>query len=197
MGELGEIIIRSLGLGVGLSMDAFAVSMSNGLKENKMKARKCLYIALVFAIFQGIMPFLGYLLGHAFIRYIEKLLPWIALLLLTFLGMKMIMDGVKKKKQSSEDIEEKHETLTFKVLLLQGIATSIDALSTGLTFSNYTILNAILCVSIIAVVTFTICIIGVYIGKKFGTVLTNKADIVGGIVLIVIGLEIFIKGIFF
>lgn len=197
MGKLGEIIIRSLGLGVGLSMDAFAVSMSNGLKENKMKARKCLYIALVFAIFQGIMPFLGYLLGHAIIRYIEKLLPWIALLLLTFLGMKMIMDGVKKKKQSSEDIEEKHETLTFKVLLLQGIATSIDALSTGLTFSNYTILNAILCVSIIAVVTFIICIIGVYIGKKFGTVLTNKADIVGGIVLIVIGLEIFIKGIFF
>ncbi len=197
MGELSEIIIRSLGLGIGLAMDAFAVSMSDGLKEKKMKVHKCILIALTFAIFQGVMPFLGYILGHAFIQYIEKFIPWIALILLAFLGIKMIVDGIKKKKETIENQNESQDALTIKILLIQGVATSIDALSTGVTFSNYTLLNAIICVSIIAIVTFIICIIGVYVGKKFQAVLSNKADIVGGIILLIIGLEIFIKGLFF
>ena len=192
MSTVGELIIRGLALGVGLAMDAFAVSMSNGLKDSKMNVAKALLIALTFALFQGVMPYIGYLLGHVFISYIEKFIPIIALVLLSFLGIKMIVDSIKSKKDK-EDSKE-YKGLTIKLLLIQAVATSIDALSTGITFADYTYLNALLCVSIIAVVTFIICILGVYIGKKFGVIFANKADIIGGVILIIIGLEIFIKG---
>ena len=188
-----EIIITGLGLGIGLAMDAFAVSMSNGLKENNMKIAKMLLIALTFAIFQGVMPLIGYFVGHAFIKYIEKFVPWIALILLLFLGVKMIIDGIKSIKEKKEE-EQEIKKLTIKVLLVQAIATSIDALSTGVAFSNYQIIEAIICVLIIALVTFIICYLGVIIGKHFGTKLSNYADIFGGVILIIIGLEIFIKG---
>lgn len=188
-----EIFITGLGLGIGLAMDAFAVSMSNGLKENNMKIAKMLLIALTFAIFQGIMPLIGYFVGHAFIKYIEKFVPWIALILLLFLGIKMIIDGIKSTKEKKEE-EKEIKKLTIKVLLVQAIATSIDALSTGVAFSNYQIIEAIICVLIIALVTFIICYLGVIIGKHFGTKLSNYADIFGGVILIIIGLEIFIKG---
>lgn len=192
MSTVGELIIRGLALGVGLAMDAFAVSMSNGLKDSKMNVAKALLIALTFALFQGVMPYIGYLLGHVFISYIEKFIPIIALVLLSFLGIKMIVDSIKSKKDK-EDSKE-YKGLTIKLLLIQAVATSIDALSTGITFADSTYLNALLCVSIIAVVTFIICILGVYIGKKFGVIFANKADIIGGVILIIIGLEIFIKG---
>ena len=188
-----EIIITGLGLGIGLAMDAFAVSMSNGLKENNMKIAKMLLIALTFAIFQGVMPLIGYFVGHSFIKYIEKFVPWIALILLLFLGVKMIIDGIKSIKEKKEE-EQEIKKLTIKVLLVQAIATSIDALSTGVAFSNYQIIEAIICVLIIALVTFIICYLGVIIGKHFGTKLSNYADIFGGVILIIIGLEIFIKG---
>lgn len=188
-----EIIITGLGLGIGLAMDAFAVSMSNGLKENNMKIAKMLLIALTFAIFQGVMPLIGYFVGHAFIKYIEKFVPWIALILLLFLGVKMIIDGIKSIKEKKEE-EQEIKKLSIKVLLVQAIATSIDALSTGVAFSNYQIIEAIICVLIIALVTFIICYLGVIIGKHFGTKLSNYADIFGGVILIIIGLEIFIKG---
>lgn len=187
-----ELIIRALGLGVGLAMDAFSVSMSNGLKNKQMSFKRALIIALTFAIFQGIMPYLGYLLGHAILASIFKIIPYVALFLLSFLGIKMIIEACKNKKE-----EDKQETkdFTFKVLLIQAIATSLDALATGLTFSNYSYLESLFVVLIIALVTLIICLIGVYIGKKFGLILKNKADIFGGIILIIIGLEIFIKGI--
>ena len=188
-----EIIITGLGLGIGLAMDAFAVSMSNGLKENNMKIAKMLLIALTFAIFQGVMPLIGYFVGHSFIKYIEKFVPWIALILLLFLGVKMIIDGIKSIKEKKEE-EQEIKKLSIKVLLVQAIATSIDALSTGVAFSNYQIIEAIICVLIIALVTFIICYLGVIIGKHFGTKLSNYADIFGGVILIIIGLEIFIKG---
>lgn len=188
-----EIIITGLGLGIGLAMDAFAVSMSNGLKENNMKIAKMLLIALTFAIFQGVMPLIGYFVGHSFIKYIEKFVPWIALILLLFLGVKMIIDGIKSIKEKKEE-EQEIKKLTIKVLLVQAIATSIDALSTGVAFSNYQIIEAIICVLIIALVTFIICYLGVIIGKHFGTKLSNYADVFGGVILIIIGLEIFIKG---
>lgn len=188
-----EIIITGLGLGIGLAMDAFAVSMSNGLKENNMKIAKMLLISLTFAIFQGVMPLIGYFVGHAFIKYIEKFVPWIALILLLFLGVKMIIDGIKSIKEKKEE-EKEIKKLSIKVLLVQAIATSIDALSTGVAFSNYQIIEAIICVLIIALVTFIICYLGVIIGKHFGTKLSNYADIFGGVILIIIGLEIFIKG---
>ena len=164
-----EIVIRALGLGVALAMDAFAVSMSNGLKENKMKVAKMIVIALTFAIFQAAMPMIGYLIGHAFINYISKLIPYIALALLGFLGIKMIIDSKKEKKENEDYCEL---SITYKVLIVQAIATSIDALSSGLAFADYTLIQALISVGIIAIVTFIICFIG-----------------------IIIGLEIFIKGI--
>lgn len=187
-----EFYLQSAFLGVALAMDACAVSMSNGLNESKMRLNKIIFISFMFALFQAIMPLIGYFVGHAFIKYIELYIPWIALILLLFLGIKMIIGSIKNK-----DKEENSDKLTFKIILLQAIATSIDALSVGITISDYNILQAIVCASIIAFITFIICVVAHYIGKKFGDKFGNKAQIFGGIILIIIGLEIFIKGMFF
>lgn len=187
-----EVIITSLFLGIGLAMDASAVSMANGLNEPKMKFKKVLLIAFMFGIFQGIMPLTGYLVGTAFLTKIEWIIPWIALILLGFIGGKMLIDGIKHK-ENKNNVKD----LTFKILFVQTIATSIDALSVGFSIANYTLVEALVCVLIVAVVTFAIAIISVYIGKKFGTKLGNKAEILGGIILIAIGIEIFISGMFF
>lgn len=191
------VIFTGIGLGVGLAMDAFAVSMSNGLKENKMKFSKVLLIAFVFGLFQGVMPLIGYLVGNSFVKYIEKFIPFIALALLGFLGIKMIIDFVKERKEKKNVCECDNKKLTFKVLIVQAIATSIDALSTGLAFSDYNIYDALIVVSLIAIITFILCVIGVFIGKKFGTLISCYATLIGGIILILIGLEIFITGIWF
>ena len=192
-----KVILTGIGLGIGLAMDAFAVSMSNGLKENKMKLKKILLIAITFGIFQGVMPLIGYLVGYSLIEYIDKFVPWIALALLGFLGIKMIIDGIKEIKDGNKDDDVCHceNCLSVKVLLVQAIATSIDALSAGLSFSNYKIIDAVIVVSIVAIITTIICIAGVYIGKKFGTKLSKYAAFIGGAVLIIIGLEIFLTGI--
>lgn len=184
-----RLIITSILLGIGLAMDACAVSMANGLKEPKMKVNKILLIAFVFGIFQGLMPLLGYIVGSNILNKIDWIIPWIALFLLGFIGGKMIYDGLHE-----EDNAECCHTLTFKLLIIQAIATSIDALSVGVSISNYILFDAIICVSIITVVTFIICFIGVFIGKKFGDSLGNKAEILGGIILIAIGIEIYITG---
>ena len=158
-----------------------------------MKKTKFLSIAGVFAFFQALMPLIGWVFVHTLLNYFkifEKFIPWIALILLSFIGIKMIAEAVKQK-----DEEEKKETLTFKLLIVQGIATSIDALSAGFTIAEYQILSAILCAVIISVVTFVICIVGLLIGKKVGKMFSAKAQIFGGIILIGIGLEIFISGV--
>lgn len=191
------VIFTGIGLGVGLAMDAFAVSMSNGLKESKMKLSKVLLIAFMFGLFQGVMPLIGYLVGNSFVKYIEKFIPFIALALLSFLGIKMIIDFVKERKENNEQCNIVEQKLTFKVLIVQAIATSIDALSTGLAFSDYNIYDALIVVGLIAIITFVLCIIGVFIGKKFGTLIRCYATLIGGIILILIGLEIFITGIWF
>ena len=188
---IATLITTSIFLGIGLAMDACSVSMANGLNEPKMKLGKVLLISIMFGFFQAAMPLLGYFVGSAVLQYIEKFIPWIALGLLLFVGGKMIIDGIKGEE------EEEAKALTFKVLIVQAIATSIDALSVGFTIADYTIIQALVCTMIIAVVTFGICVGGVYIGKKFGTKLGSKAVILGGIILICIGLEIFISGMFF
>lgn len=184
-----RLIITSILLGVGLAMDACAVSMANGLKEPKMKINKILLVALTFGLFQGLMPLIGYLVGATILDKIEWIVPWIALVLLGFIGGKMIYDGVN----DDEQVECCH-TLTLKMLLIQAVATSIDALSVGVSIANYVLIDALICVSIIAVVTMIICYIAVFIGKRFGNSLGNKAEILGGIILISIGIEIFITG---
>lgn len=182
--------VNSIMLGVGLAMDAFSVSLANGLNENKMKKSKMSAIAGVFAVFQAIMPLLGWICVHTVVQYFrsfEKFIPWIALLLLCYIGGKMLFDGIKNKGKETDN-----KKLTFSMLIVQGIATSIDALSVGFTIAEYNYLMAIVAALIIAVVTFIICMFGLIIGKKFGTKLSNKASILGGVILIGIGLEIFI-----
>ncbi len=185
---------NSVLLGVGLAMDAFSVSLANGLNDSKMKAGRVCGIAGVFAGFQALMPMLGWICVHTILQYFqafEKLIPWIALILLAYIGGKMLLEGIKNE----EEVEEVKK-LSIGTLMVQGVATSIDALSVGFTIAEYDWLMALVCALIIAVVTFFICVAGLQIGKKFGTRLSNKASILGGGILIAIGLEIFITSFF-
>ena len=193
--KLGLIFFtNSILLGVGLAMDAFSVSMANGLNEPFMKRRKLFSIAGIFAFFQALMPILGWVCVHTVVEHFkafEKFIPWIALLLLCYIGGKMISDGIKCKNECPEPVK-----LGILSLMVQGIATSIDALSVGFTIADYLFPAAFLSAVIIAAVTFVICTAGLFIGKKFGTKLSNKAQFLGGGILIFIGLEIFITSIF-
>lgn len=187
-------ITNSVFLGVGLAMDAFSVSLANGLNEPRMKMKKMSLIAGVFAFFQALMPMTGWFFVHTAVRYFkmfEIFIPWIALILLLFIGGEMIAEGLK-----NEDSENEKPKVGLTALLIQGIATSIDALSVGFTIAEYDLNMAVVCSLIIAAVTFVICMAGLVIGKKFGTKLSNRATILGGVILIVIGLEIFITGVF-
>lgn len=196
-------------LGVGLAMDAFSVSAANGLAEPNMKKSKEFSISGTFAFFQFLMPMLGWVLvrfaAEQFTAF-QKAVPYIALVLLLFIGGKMLYEGIKNKGdddingEKGEKGEKGEETtavtkLTLLRLLVQGIATSIDALSVGFTIAEYKVTEALVCSAIVAAVTFGICVAGTYIGKKFGTKLAGKATILGGVILIIIGLEIFIKGV--
>jgi len=181
---------NSILLGAGLAMDAFSVSLANGLHDPKMKTHKMCTIAGVFAFFQALMPVLGWICIHTIVQYFrtfEILIPWIALALLGYIGGKMIHDSLCE--QSCPDCVPK---LTVTLLLTQGIATSIDALSVGFTIASYDWAMALAAAVIIAAVTFVICMAGIAIGKKAGTHLSGKAGILGGVILILIGLEIFI-----
>ena len=192
MNVIMVLVVNSILLGVGLAMDAFSVSIANGLNEPKMKMGKSLSIAGVFAFFQAAMPLIGWLCVHTVIKYFkifEKFIPWIALILLLFIGIKMIVEAVKNNGK-----EEAAGVLTVRLLIIQGIATSIDALSAGFTIAEYGFFSALICAGIISLVTFVICIIGIFIGRKVGDKLSTRAQILGGIILIGIGLEIFISG---
>lgn len=158
-----------------------------------MKVRKAISMAGVFAVFQAAMPLIGYFCVHTIAEqfsFFQKFIPYIALILLCFIGGKMLIDGIKNKCECECCVA------TMKAILLQGVATSIDALSTGFAIEEYTSLMAVICAAIIAAVTFVICFAGVFIGKKFGTAIACKAGIFGGIVLIIIGVRIFIRGVF-
>ncbi|MBR5032628.1 MAG: manganese efflux pump [Treponema sp.] len=192
--------INSILLGVGLAMDAFSVSLANGLKEPNMKKRRMCFMAGIYAFFQFAMPMIGWLCVHTIVEYFEKFelfVPWIALILLLYIGGKMIWEALRESKEAGEEAVEERVVLTFATLILQGLATSIDALSVGFTIADYGLLMAFIASVIIATVTFIICMIGLLIGKKAGQHLSSKATILGGIILILIGIEIFIKGLFF
>lgn len=179
--------------GIGLAMDAFSVSLANGLNEHQMKKSKMCAIAGVFGVFQFIMPLVGWICIHTVATVFtsfQKFIPWIALILLGYIGGKMLYEGIKNKEEQGSA-----SALGFGALLVQGIATSIDALSVGFTISSYSILSALIETFIIGAVTFVICIFGLVIGKKFGTRFAGKASMLGGCILIGIGLEIFITGI--
>lgn len=184
-------ILNNVLLGVGLAMDAFSVSLANGLNEPDMRSgRRCL-VAGTFGVFQAIMPLLGWFFVHTAAEKFETfrpLIPWIALILLLYIGGKMLIEGIRNKDEGSP------EKLTLTALFVQGVATSIDALSVGFTIADYDAKAALLASFIIGVMTFAISDAGIHIGKRFGTKLANKASILGGVILIAIGIEIFIKG---
>ena len=201
-------LLNSFLLGLGLAMDAFSVSIANALNESKMKKGRMCFIAGVYAFFQFAMPMTGWICVHTILEYFNKfqiLIPWIALILLLYIGGKMLWEAFHECKEGEEasvgtsgDSELPCKSgLTFSVLMIQGIATSIDALSVGFTIADYGSLMALVASLIIAVVTFGICMSGLIIGKKAGNHLSSKATVFGGIILIGIGIEIFVKGVFF
>ena len=184
----------SIMLGIGLAMDAFSVSLANGLNEPNMKLGKVTGVAGIFALFQFAMPLIGWFCVSNLVQYFtvfEKFIPWIALGLLGFIGGKMLYEGITNKEG-----EEETPAVGLVALLVQGVATSIDALSVGFTISEYSAAEALLSCLLIGVVTFFICYAGILIGKKAGTKLAGKAGILGGSILIFIGLEIFITSFF-
>ncbi len=192
-------VLTSLSLGVGLAMDAFSVSLANGLGNPCMRKRTAVKIAAVFAFFQALMPMLGWILVHTAAEQFDafrKCVPYIALALLSFIGGKMLYEGVKEMKEGKCPCENEANRLTLTSLVVQGIATSIDALSVGLTIADSNVLEALCSALIIGAVTFLICFAGVTVGRTFGGGLSGKATVLGGGILIVIGLEIFISSFF-
>lgn len=186
--------LHSILFGTALAMDAFSVSVANGLNEPKMKKSKLFTIASVFAFFQFLMPLIGWFCVHTAAQHFkefEKFIPWIALVLLLFIGGKMIYEGIKCSGEECDC-----HAVTLRSLLVQGVATSIDALSVGFTIENYTTNAVFICCGIIAIVTFAICTAGVIIGKKFGAKFSGKAPVLGGLILIFIGIEIFVSNLF-
>lgn len=196
-----SLILNSLLLGFGLAMDAFSVSLANGLDDPCMRKRKMYGIAAIFGLFQGVMPFIGWIFVHTLAEVFtvfQRFIPWIALALLSFIGGKMLFDGISemREKHKEAEIACTPKQLSFWSLIVQGVATSIDALSVGFTIAEYNVVEAFFSAMIIAAVTFVICFAGVVIGRRFGTALAGKSAIFGGVILIAIGLEIFITSLF-
>ena len=184
----GLFFINSLLLGVGLAMDAFSVSLVNGLNDPRMNLKKAAGISLVFAVFQALMPVTGWMLTHTMLQYFSRLkacIPYVSLGLLVYIGGTMVWGQKDKEKEDSR-------VLTLLTLLIQGIATSVDALSVGFTIADYSFFPALLCAFIIASVTFCICFIGVQLGKRAGCRFSGRAEVMGGLLLIAIGIEIFV-----
>lgn len=186
-------IVNSVLLGVGLAMDAFSVSIANGLSEPRMRPHKHIAAAAVYGGFQFMMPMIGWFLVTTLIGWfgvIKAFIPYVALGLLLFIGVKMIIACLRGGD------EEETRRLTVPMLLLQGVATAVDALSVGLTTAAYEWYMALFSSLIIGAVTFVICLFGLWIGKRFGRVF-RRAELVGGVILIAIGVEIFVKNVFF
>lgn len=189
-----SFFLNSILLGIGLAMDAFSVSLANGLSEPNMKVGRMSLIAGIFAVFQFCMPMIGWICVSTIAQYFvffQKCIPWIALVLLGYIGAKMLHEGLHHR-----DSDAPHPAVDAKTLLMQGIATSIDALSVGFTISGYRLHEALLSCLLIGAVTFLICLAGLAIGRKAGTKLASKSGILGGAILIFIGLEIFITHLF-
>lgn len=184
-------VVNSILLGVGLAMDAFSVSLANGLNDPGMNKGRMSLIAGTFAGFQFLMPMLGWICVHSIVKVFEACetyIPWIAFFLLLLIGINMIKDGVY-----GEGEERDVKTLSLGILMMQGVATSIDALSVGFTIAGYAAAEAFICSIIIAAVTFIICVAGLVLGRRFGILLAGRAQIFGGALLIAIGLEILLS----
>lgn len=189
-------LLTILALGIGLSMDAFAVSICKGLSLSKLTASKCLIVGAWFGVFQGIMPLTGYLLGSRFEHYVDTFSAWIAFFLLVLIGANMIRESLSEEENTS------NAEFEFKTMFFLAVATSIDALAIGITFSCIPVVitralsrtaNTLLACLLIACTTFLISVGGVKIGNVFGTRYRKKAEITGGIILICLGIKILIE----
>ena len=178
-------------MGVGLSMDAFAVSICKGLAMRKVNKKQAFVIGLFFGGFQALMPFIGWALGSQFESYITSIDHWIAFVLLAVIGGKMVKEAVSEK-DGEDEVEQMDPPLDIKEMFILAVATSIDALAVGITFAflNYPIVEAII---IIGITTFVISIIGVYVGNFFGSKYKKRAEIVGGVILILLGVKILLE----
>ena len=189
-------VLNSVALGVGLAMDAFSVSLANGLHEPQMRRNRLCLIAGVYAFFQYIMPMIGWVCVHTILEAFssfEKFIPWIALILLLYIGGKMVKEGLSERADKEEK-EEVDRSASKADLLVQGVATSIDALSVGFTIAEYDLMLANAAAMIIGAITFVICVGGLLVGRKAGTRMSWKASVLGGCILIAIGIEIFVNG---
>ncbi len=189
-----SFVLESALLGAGLAMDAFSVSLANGLREPTMPRRRMLWIAGVYAVFQYLMPMLGWVCVHTMVELLsslDRLIPWLAMLLLGWIGGNMLWEGLRAQKDEDPAALQR---LSVKMVLAQGVATSIDALSVGFTIERYGFWMANRASLIIGGVTLVICLVGLLIGKKAGTKLSRHAAILGGIILIAIGFKIFLEG---
>ncbi len=188
-----------VGIAVGLSMDAFAVALTNGAVTRKLRFSHALKIAFCFGLFQAVMPLIGSFIGKVGAGFISQVDHWIAFVLLGYIGGKMIYEAVKEQKH--EESQQSRDPIGMKMLLVMAVATSIDALATGIilpsTIGASTIPLLITAVCLIGGITFVICLCGVYIGKKFGDLFVSKAEIIGGCVLVAIGIKILIEHLFF
>ena len=196
----GLFFLNSILFGIGLAMDAFSVSLVRGLTEPEMDGKRKCAIAGTFAAFQIAMPLLGWLFVHILVErfaVLQKFTPWIALVLLLYIGIKMILESVRKQKDGEDGDESSGDHFGLAQLLIMGVATSIDALSVGLTIAELPVQMALTEALIIGAVTFAICLGGIKLGSLFGIRFRKHAGIIGGAVLIAIGLEIFITGVFF
>lgn len=184
--EIGMGILEIFLIGVGLSMDAFAVSVCKGLSMKKLDWKKAIIIALYFGVFQAVMPVIGYFLGTTFENLVTQIDHWIAFILLGIIGANMIKEALGKESENSND------KVDFKTMIVLAIATSIDALAVGITFAflKTEILSA---VTMIGIITFILSLIGVKIGNKFGDKYEKKAEFLGGVILILIGVKILIE----
>lgn len=189
-------IIDFILLGIGLAMDAFAVSICKGLGMTKINKGQLIIIASFFGGFQAIMPLIGYLLGNIFAKYVMQFSHWIAFVLLAFIGIKMIIDAIKERNEKDVE-EEKDKPISFKEITLLAIATSIDAFAVGVTFSFYEDINIVLAIVIIGVITLIISAIGVLIGNIFGSRYRFVATLIGGIILVLLGIKILLEGLGF
>ena len=183
-------ILNSILFGIGLAMDAFSVSVANGLRNPHMHTSRRMIIAGTFGCFQTVMPLLGWFCVHSIaeaFQAFQPYIPWIALVLLAFIGGKMIWEGLHDQSEA--------ESLQGGALFIQGIATSIDALSVGFTIAEYELIFAVTESLIIGIVTFGLCLAGLLLGGRIGSRISGKAGIVGGIILILIGTELFVTGI--
>lgn len=177
-------------IGVGLSMDAFAVSICKGLSVSKIKLSHMLSAGIWFGGFQALMPLIGYLLGSSFAQYVQQVDHWIAFILLAIIGINMI----KEAKEGSDN--NQNSSFSVKTMFMLAVATSIDALAVGVTFAFLEV-NIILSIGIIGITTFAFSVAGIKIGNIFGSKYSTISEIIGGIVLIIIGLKILMEGLFF